>query len=428
MNKINKLNRWQPCHSLCQLAGAASLFLSVKDCRVIINGPRWCAVIAERELAAAVKEFEQRLFCSEVQEFDLVYGANQAMLAALDEVQSQGPSSMIAVLTNCSMSLIGDDVAGICNRSKLQCSLVTLDAGGLSGEFWTGYQRALEVLLEQIDLQTAKNYVPNKVNILGISVCYPNWQADLSELKRILVLAGFEVGVCVGEANMTFDNLRSIPQAALNIVLHPELGLNIAEKLADSIGQPYLIAPIPYGFTQTIDWLLSIGNKLGIKVNLQEVQNETAVMRDNIAEAIFALKSFNKNLYFGQALISAPYSISYSLNRALKTDFIDLGQIYIRVQSPQRAEWPSIDKIKVWDETEKLPAVNENEYILLLGNERERVEVGNYVQTVYKNFSIPNSGVKLSTRAYAGIRGWNFFMAEILEDIRTLAYIKNRDV
>lgn len=51
MKNNEKLKKWQPCQGYCQMTGAASAFLSITDSKVIMNCPRWCAVLAERELA-----------------------------------------------------------------------------------------------------------------------------------------------------------------------------------------------------------------------------------------------------------------------------------------------------------------------------------------------------------------------------------------
>lgn len=40
MNIDVDLNRWLPCQSRCELAGAASFFLSIKNSSILINGPR----------------------------------------------------------------------------------------------------------------------------------------------------------------------------------------------------------------------------------------------------------------------------------------------------------------------------------------------------------------------------------------------------
>ena len=64
---------------------AASAILSITGSKVIMNCPRWCAVLAERELATAVKEYEERLFCSEVLEPDLLYGVSDKLQLAVEE-------------------------------------------------------------------------------------------------------------------------------------------------------------------------------------------------------------------------------------------------------------------------------------------------------------------------------------------------------
>ena len=110
---------------------------------ILINGPRWCATIAEREMARVEKKYERRIFCSEVKEIDLLYGADDALLLALEEVKKECNPKMIAVINSCSVSLIGDDIQGICHRANLACEIIAVDAGGLKGEFWEGYQDCL---------------------------------------------------------------------------------------------------------------------------------------------------------------------------------------------------------------------------------------------------------------------------------------------
>lgn len=255
MNIDVDLNRWLPCQSRCELAGAASFFLSIKNSSILINGPRWCAMVAEREMAAAEKKYEKQMFCSEVKEVDLLYGADEAMQSALDEIKNEQKPDLIAVLNSCSVSLIGDDLKGICKNADMGCPVIPMDSGGLRGEFWHGYQIAVQKLLENLDLKTDCKRKNNKINIIGWCTSYPNWLGDLLEIKRMLKKINIEVGICLGADGVTVKTLDRLPEAALNMVLHPELGLNAAEFLKEKLGQDYVIAPIPYGMQNSLHWL-----------------------------------------------------------------------------------------------------------------------------------------------------------------------------
>ena len=70
---MNRLGNMRPCTGYCQMIGAAAALLSIKGIQVIFNSPRWCAVIGERELMNAVKDYQERLFCSEARQKDILY-------------------------------------------------------------------------------------------------------------------------------------------------------------------------------------------------------------------------------------------------------------------------------------------------------------------------------------------------------------------
>ena len=59
---MNRLGNMRPCTGYCQMIGAAAALLSIKGIQVIFNSPRWCAVIGERELMNAVKDYRKGYF------------------------------------------------------------------------------------------------------------------------------------------------------------------------------------------------------------------------------------------------------------------------------------------------------------------------------------------------------------------------------
>lgn len=424
MNIDVDLNRWLPCQSRCELAGAASFFLSIKNSSILINGPRWCAMVAEREMAAAEKKYEKQMFCSEVKEVDLLYGADEAMQSALDEIKNEQKPDLIAVLNSCSVSLIGDDLKGICKNADMGCPVIPMDSGGLRGEFWHGYQIAVQKLLENLDLKTDCKRKNNKINIIGWCTAYPNWLGDLLEIKRMLKKINIEVGICLGADGVTVKTLERLPEAALNMVLHPELGLNAAEFLKEKLGQDYVIAPIPYGMQNSLHWLKKIASSLNLKPDFSEIENEIAYNQEKIDTAIFQLKANNKKISFGNAYLCLTEGMSIGIVKALVNEFPDLNDIYLRVEGPVESnlmneifaltsEWKNYsDK-----HTQK------NDLDLVLGNTQTRVEAANYKNTIFMNILLPYQGVIVHERPYAGITGWKFLLADIFDKFQTLVYL-----
>ena len=424
MNIDVDLNRWLPCQSRCELAGAASFFLSIKNSSILINGPRWCAMVAEREMAAAEKKYEKQMFCSEVKEVDLLYGADEAMQSALDEIKNEQKPDLIAVLNSCSVSLIGDDLKGICKNADMGCPVIPMDSGGLRGEFWHGYQIAVQKLLENLDLKTDCKRKNNKINIFGWCTAYPNWLGDLLEIKRMLKKINIEVGICLGADGVTVKTLERLPEAALNMVLHPELGLNAAEFLKEKLGQDYVIAPIPYGMQNSLHWLKKIASSLNLKPDFSEIENEIAYNQEKIDTAIFQLKANNKKISFGNAYLCLTEGMSIGIVKALVNEFPDLNDIYLRVEGPVESnlmneifaltsEWKNYsDK-----------HTRKNDLDLVLGNTQTRVEAANYKNTIFMNILLPYQGVIVHERPYAGITGWKFLLADIFDKFQTLVYL-----
>ena len=49
--------------------------------------------------------------------------------------------------------------------------------------------------------------------------------------------------------------ISQLPEAASNLVVYPELGLASAEFLQEMLGQKYIIASLPYGMQNLLQWL-----------------------------------------------------------------------------------------------------------------------------------------------------------------------------
>ena len=142
--KNNGLQRWLPCQSYCQMNGAAAAVLSFKNTNIVFNGPRWCSVIAERELMTYNRELTERLYCSHIEQSDLLFGTGERIREIIEDQKLENPeTSLQAVLTSCSVGLIGDDVNGIVNSLEHPYPVFVLDAGGLTGLFAEGYQAAM---------------------------------------------------------------------------------------------------------------------------------------------------------------------------------------------------------------------------------------------------------------------------------------------
>ena len=419
--KNNDLSQWLPCQSYCQMNGAAAAVLSFKNANVVFNGPRWCSVIAERELMAYDRTLSERLYCSHVEQADLLFGTGERIREIVEDQKRENPNTnVLAVLTSCSVGLIGDDVDGIVGSLEQSYPVIVLDAGGLTGLFEEGYQAAMTEVIKIMDLQKTASIHPNRVNLLGYCGYYPDSSGDLIELKRLLQAAGFELGICPGESGLALQDLKTIPSAALNIVLSPELGLQTAKYLQEKIGQKFAVLPVPYGLNQTMKWLKDIGEELSMIPDIKKLETEVRVMEENIAEQVDMLKRMVTNLTYKRAILALPYSRAKSLANALQNEILEVEKIKFEIQGNYMGDELKTDESE-GNKSDWLAA----DYQLLFGSSADRVRTGNFTHTIYLNMYKTDSRIRRRYKTFAGIEGWGILIQEIVEKTLALYYWKN---
>ena len=420
---MSNLEQLRPCSGYCQMLGAAVALLSVKDSVVIFNSPRWCALTGERELSYINKAYEQRLFCTEARENDILYGIENSLRETIQEaVELNDSLKLLSVISSCSMSLIGDDIKGVCESEAVCSKVISLDAGGFTGTFESGYKLAMLALSKNITVSKIKS-IPKKVNLLGICTSYPHWEGNLAELKRLLTSVGIEVGITLGADELAIEELNKIPEAELNIVLVPEISLEIAEYLFDKFGQKYLVAPIPFGFKGTIKWLDNICKELGMIANLEVLEKEVTVLQRDIADAAYDMRNLFVDFNLQQVISRMPKSMTESVFKALDDSEIDIfkcSRCYCSGEPINKT-----DEYLSWNILSDIAPLGKDSYQLLFGTEKERVMLQNFRRTLYLNFSMPTGKVKSKDSCFAGIRGWNNLVQNLFGQIRTLEYINN---
>ena len=381
---MNNLEKFKPCTGYCQMIGAATALLSIKDSLVIFNSPRWCALTAERELACINKDYERKVFCTEARENDILYGIEKSLRETIKEaIDIEGKPTLLNVITSCSMSLIGDDIKGVC-VSETNCNnVITLDAGGFTGTFESGYQLAMIALLKNINSKV-REQKSLKVNLLGVCTSYPNWKGNLEELKRLLRLAGIEVNVALGADNTDFAELEKIVEAELNVVLVPELSLNIANYLYESLGQRYIVATMPFGFKDSIKWLNDISSELGVISNLKEIENEIKQLERDIIDESYSMRNFFSDFNLLQVASSLPESLTISIFKAMNNSGVDLLKCNACYCNKKDViEQTSSNESFPLKQLTEIKGLDGKGYQLLLGTEKERMRFKDFTRTLY---------------------------------------------
>lgn len=316
----------------CALTGAGAFMAGIAGSEILVNGPLWCYFYALRHLEKARNDMYLRFHGSQPDNNAVIYGSEEYVTKELQRMLEDGcKPSILLIESSCSLSLIGDDLAGMARKLALPFPVVTLDCGGMVGGFAAGYVKAalktMELLLPQdkdIDEQ------PLAVNILGQTEFYLQGAADTRELKRLLQLAGYKV-LCTPGSECSLEEFKQLGAATLNIVTNEELGLELAKYLHKRYGTPYVVAGLPYGVQGTLGWMKKINEALPA-ASLQALEAEARVQssyllsRNNEAVALWG------SLWFEEVIVSAPATQALCLAQTLRTEWSDIGKLSVICQ------------------------------------------------------------------------------------------------
>ena len=345
------------CHhmSTCALTGASAFFDAIPGSFMLINGPLWCYFYAMKYVEDYDASALRRFHCTQPEGNALVYGTEKDLLAGLDFVKANFTPERVFLLNNCSVSLVGDDIAGIAAKAELPCPVYAADCGGIAGDFAEGYEIALLRVIAEVkknaegkrdlaDVSEAnsKNADEAKVsenlnletidckpsvNLLGLSPTYFRGEEDIKEIRRILEMAGYRINAIPGGGSAWSEIMR-LPQADLNLVLRDELALKAAKELQADFGTPYLSVGMPYGIQGTLRWLDTINAVLPAK-NREAIRQEAEAVNARLQFRSSNMQSLWGPLWFDNILIAAPPSEAAGIAEAVRGEWADTGNLVI---------------------------------------------------------------------------------------------------
>lgn len=319
------------CHhmSTCALTGASAFFDAIPGSFMLINGPLWCYFYAMKYVEDYDASALRRFHCTQPEGNALVYGTEKDLLAGLDFVKANFTPERVFLLNNCSVSLVGDDIAGIAAKAELPFPVYAADCGGIAGDFAEGYEIALLRVIEEVkrNAKAKSNLALPSVNVLGLSPTYFRGEEDIKEIRRILETAEYHINAIPGGGSAWSEIMR-LPQADLNLVLRDELALKAAKELQAEFGTPYLSVGMPYGIAGTIRWLENLNAVLPAK-NLEAVRLEAETVNARLQFRSSNMQSLWGPLWFDNILIAAPPSEATGIAEAVRGEWADTGNLVI---------------------------------------------------------------------------------------------------
>jgi nitrogenase molybdenum-iron protein alpha/beta subunit len=240
----------------CQLFGAIKALGTLKRCAILVHGPKGC-VYHINYILGMRGDRPSQVYSTCLEEHDVIFGAEERLREAIEELDSTGSYDLITVLSCCASSIIGEDVVSAAREARTRARVIGIAAGGFEGDFRKGQQETLRTLVSELARDTGA-ITPRSVNLIGVLRSGP----DLRELVSLLDRMGVSV-VAVLTAGTSVREIEQMGSAALNIVLCESSGKQTAEWLMQKFGTPYLVADLPIGLQATDRFCRAVNDALG---------------------------------------------------------------------------------------------------------------------------------------------------------------------
>jgi nitrogenase molybdenum-cofactor synthesis protein NifE len=242
----------------CKLFGAIKALSSMKKCTVLVHGPKGC-VYHINYIMGMRGDNPSEIYSTCLDENDVIFGAEQKLKTAIEDLDRELHPDLIAVLSCCASDIIGEDVQSAIRGTTTTAPVIGIDAGGFEGDFRTGYSETLTRLVEEF-VEKKDETDPRSVNLIGLLRGGP----DLKEIIRVLGLIDIKVNAVL-TADATLEEIRRLGKGALNIVLCEPAGKDAAELLHMKCGIPWIIEELPIGVDATRQFLLRVTTALGLQ-------------------------------------------------------------------------------------------------------------------------------------------------------------------
>lgn len=248
----------------CATSKAACMTVLIQDAAVISHGPVGCSSCLHEfaftyrvnsPLRGVEKPTQRKIYSTNLQEKDTVYGGNTKLANAINEVHKRSGAKAIFVITTCAAGIIGDDVESVCEEAEdeLGVPVVAIFCEGFRSGVWTtGFDAAYHGIARKLieKPRERRNDIINVINFWGSDV-FSEWFAPFGAKPSYIT------------PYSTVDTLKYASEAVATVQACSTLGSYLGAVLEQDFGVPELAAAPPYGVAQTDRWFRALGKLLG---------------------------------------------------------------------------------------------------------------------------------------------------------------------
>jgi nitrogenase molybdenum-iron protein beta chain len=414
----------------CALHGSLQVFEAIEGVVPVIHSTSGCGVqhyLGVTRLSGGNDPVgSPPVSSSNISEKHVVFGGGSRLREQLKNTVKVVQGDLYAIVTGCSIEMVGDDVPAMVKEGREQdWPVIYANTPGFRGDVHQGYHLAVKALIEQLPgIWSETEPAPaGLVNIWGIIPNQdPFWRGNLEELGRLLEGIGLVPNLLLG-GDQGVAAWKRVPGAALNLVLST-WGELPARLLAERYGTPSIsLEGLPVGAAAGT-LLTLVTDKLGLdplpteefigreeaRLNRQFVQLADSYFRAGFQRE-FALVGESAQVvgigeFLGKSFGLLPRTLVITDSPPDAVREILVARLAAIVPGYETNIVFSEDRAEIAD------AIKAGEVGVILGSSLEQeaaVELGVPILAV----SFPLTGRIVLDRGYAGYRG----AAALLEDL-----------
>lgn len=417
----------------CALHGALQVFEAIEGTVPVIHSTSGCGLqhyLGGTRLSGGNDPFgSPPVSSTNIREKHVVFGGGSRLREQLKNSVKVVQGDLYAIVTGCSIEMVGDDVPAMAKEGRDQdWPVIYANTPGFRGDVHQGYQLAVRSLIEQLpDIWKETASAPaGLVNILGVIPDQdPFWRGNLQELARLLEEIGLVPNLLLGDGQ-NVNSWKQLPGAALNLVLS-HWGELPAQLLEERYGIPSIsVEGVPVGAAAGA-LLTRVTGKLGLDRQRTDAVIAREESRLKRKFALLADTYYRTGFQREFALVGESAQV-VGIGEFLGTSLGLLPRTLVITDNPPESlreqlitrltsivPGYAVDIVFSEDRAEIADAVKAGQAGIVLGSSLEE-EAARELGVPFLAVSFPLTNRIILDRGYAGYRG----AASLLEDLGTV--------
>ncbi|MEN9217383.1 MAG: nitrogenase iron-molybdenum cofactor biosynthesis protein NifE [Gloeomargarita sp. DG_2_bins_126] len=255
----------------CAFDGASITLVPITDAAHLVHGPIACAGNSwgGRGSLSSDSLLFKTGFTTDLSEQDIIFGGEKRLYQAIKEIAQNYSPAAIFVYCTCVPALTGDDVVAVCQtaREKLNLPVIPVLAPGFVGSKNLGNRLAGEALFDYVigtgEPPPLGKYVINLIGEYNIA-------GEMWDVLPLFAKLGIQVlSKITGDAR--YREITYAHHAHLNLVICAKALLNVARKMEERYGIPYLECSF-YGISDLNQCLRQVARHFGDPELIHQVE------------------------------------------------------------------------------------------------------------------------------------------------------------